>query len=224
MTTPTAAQTASTFVAQPSVTVDGASRTVVQPDEVVFHLGVNTTSPELKQARQENAKRVKSLVDALQGNDISGDDIRTENLRANREYEWVNRERIFRGFQVNRNLTVILRDLERFEDVLSALLETTEVDLNGTQFRYSKIRELDLEIRQQAVADAQRKASAMAEQLGQRIGRAVQIVDSSSGGPAPPMPQQMRMMAAEAAPSQEPLTAPGEIEVNASVTVTFLLD
>lgn len=224
ISTPHAAQSTAAFVPQPSVTVDGSSRTVVQPDEVVFSLGISTTSPELQQARRENAERTKRVVEALRTSGIAEKDIRTENVRAHREYEWTNRERIFRGFQVNRTITVVLRDLQRFEDVLSALLETTEVDLHSTDFRYSKLRELDLQIRQEAVADAQRKAAAMAEQLGQRIGRAVQIVDASREDPGRPVPQQMRMMAAEAAPSQEPITAPGEIEVQARVTVTFLLD
>ena len=209
----------------PTVSVDGSARRIVQPDEVVFNLSVNTTSMELQAARKENASRVAQLVTALEAQSIQPEDIQTENLRASRQYDWNNRQRVFRGFQVGRQLTVVLRDLERFEDILSALLETTEVDLNGTNFRYSKIRELDLEIRRAAVEDARAKASAMAEQLGQRIGRALQIVDGRAPAtPRPPVMAQARMMSVEAAPSQEPLTAPGEIEVTARVSVTFQLD
>ena len=220
--TSVSSQTA-THVQQPSVTVDGTASSQIEPDEAVFTIGVSTTSPELDQARRENASRLKSLVTALDEAGIQDDDIRTQNLMAHRDYEWNNRQRIFKGFQVSRNVTVKLRDLERFETVLGAILETTEVDLHGTEFRNSKLRDHDLDIRQKAVEDARRKAAAMAEQLGQSIGRAISIVDSRNP-PQPPMMMQARMMSAEAAQGDQPITAPGQIEVRSDVQVTFLLE
>ena len=99
-------------------------------------------------------------------------------------------------------------------DIANTYLEKTE---------YSKMDELELELKTRAVKKAKQKADALTQPLGQKVGMAIHIVDNSQ--PYYPRYNQprMEMKAMDAAPA-EPLDINFEkIKVEAQVNVKFAL-
>ncbi len=212
----------------PTITVDGVAEKMVDPDQAVFLLSITTSARELANAQEENRNRTYAAAEAMRALGIPDSDIRTSSVRSQREYDWVNRERIFKGFRVSRSMTIELNDLDKLDLTLAKLLESTEIELSGTRFRLQEKDQWELDIRREAITDARKKAQAMANELGLTLGKAHTVVDTTIT-PAAPMPRQPAMMrmaeASGAGPSpDENLTEAAQIQLRASVRVTFLLD
>ena len=138
----------------------------------------------------------------------------------------------FIGYFVNKTIVVTLRDLDKFEDLLAGSLEAGVNYVHGIQFRTTELRKHRDEARALAIRAAREKAEAMAGELGQEVGQPRQISEEQSGwwsgynawwgsrwgsGMAQNVIQEMGTggMAADGS------LAPGQINVNARVSVTF---
>jgi uncharacterized protein YggE len=126
------------------------------------------------------------------------------------------------GYQVSQWLTVKVRELDRWEDLLTAMLEGGITNLSNAAFQTSRIDELQVEARRLALLDARSKAAEMAGVLGEALGPVLRIDErGGSGGEAPSF--MARGVAAEAMSQSGPIAAPGEIVIRARVQVTFRL-
>jgi uncharacterized protein len=122
------------------------------------------------------------------------------------------------GFESRVGFTIVLRSLQRLDDVLAQLVESGVSELHGVSFTSSRAAEAEDNARREAIADARRKAVLYAEAAGRTLGAAVSIRE---GGDAPgPWGGGVRMMAASADAS----SSPGGIDLGASVRVTFELN
>jgi len=200
-------------LAAATVTVDGTAERQVTPDEVVFVSAVETQAMTLEAARTEAG--------------VAEDRIQTERVQANRVYEWNQRQREFKGFSVSRTIHVISEDLDRFDQLLGVMLETTEVELRGTRFSLTDRQAVELEVRAEAMASARARGEALAAAAGRSLGEVLQIVNSSSP-PSRPGPIPLNVARAEmssaASDDSGPITSPGDITVATSVQVTYRLE
>jgi hypothetical protein len=100
--------------------------------------------------------------------------------------------------------------------VLDALVGAGANELGGISFGIAEPAPLLDDARRKAIADARRKAELFAREAGVALGRVLEI-DESGGGPVPVAYGRM-MAEAVAAP-----VAPGQLDLSASVTVTFAI-
>jgi uncharacterized protein YggE len=218
------------------ITVTGDAEVRVVPDEVILTLGVETWNKKLDVAKGDNDKiiaRVLALTAeyGIEPQHVQTDYVSIEPRYRNGYYE----ESDFIGYFVHKTVVITLRDLSKFEGLLADALESGVNYVHGVQFRTTELRKHRDEARDLAVEAAREKAEAMAGALGQGVGQPLSIVEEQSGWWASygawwgsrwggAMAQNVIQESSGAAWTSDGSVAPGQINVNARVTVTFELN
>lgn len=203
------------------VTVTGVSEIWVEPDEAVLSFGVSSRAQTLEEAQRLQEQEARKVLAAIKGFGIAEKDVQTSRLHMGPEYEYENQRRKQVGYRAAQTFTVILRDLTRYQLLLPKLLQSGVDEVHGIQFRLANPRKYADQARAQAVRAAREKATALAGELGAKIGRPYRIEEHETGDAIPL--QANVMMRAEAA-GQESTIAAGRIRVSARVTVSFELE
>ena len=217
------------------ITVTGDADVRVVPDEVILTLGVETDDLDLTAAKAENDARMSRVVAAAEEVGLPENLIRTDFLRVEPRYRFDGPDRIFLGYWVQKSVSLTLRDVGAFEDLLSASLEAGANYVHGIEFRTTELREHRDRARALALDAAREKAEMMARQLRSSVGETVLVREDRSGwwssyggwwggGRGGYMSQNVVQSAPVGGSGMEGVTAPGQISVNAQVTVTFELE
>jgi len=226
---------ASASEAPRTVTASGDAEIRVVPDEVILTLGVETDDLDLGVAKKENDRRVKAVKAAAHGHGIPPERVSTDFLSINPRYRDHNLRREFLGYLVRRTVVIRSPDISRFEALLSSALEAGANYVHGVDFRTTELRKHRDRARELATVAAYQKAYALAEQLDQKIGRPSRISEGYSGwhssygrwwghGGGSRMSQNVvQNLGSSGAPPADGPTAPGQISVTATVSVTFEL-
>src|SRR5262245_36767187 len=117
------ASVASAQTSQPhTISVSGNSEIRVAPDEVILTIGVENDAMEIARARAENDTRIKAVVQAARTQGVPADHVRTDFLNIEPHYRDYDRRRDFLGYFARRSLSITLRDVSKFEPLMSAVL------------------------------------------------------------------------------------------------------
>ncbi len=163
------------------ITVTGDAEVRVLPDEVILSLGVETWNKQLNIAKKENDQRIKKIIGEAKKHKIEEKHIQTDYLGIEPRYESSYDHKKFIGYFVRKTLVLTLKDICVFENVLSDVLEAGANHVHGISFRTTKLRKFRDQARSLAINAAQEKANALAEELGQKIGKPYSIQENRSG-------------------------------------------
>jgi uncharacterized protein YggE len=211
---------AQTPVPTPPVIVTQGEATLKRaPDQAWITVATETRGPRAAEARRQNAEAMTAVQSALKGAGISGNALRTTGFAVSPEFDWNDGRSTLRGYVVRNQVEVRVDNLDRLSDVLDAVTapRNVAISVQGPRFALKDEREARNDALRAAVEDALSRAAAIAAGAKRSVGPVVRI-DDQGGGMPPPMPIALRMGAAQAEAST-PIT-PGEIEVQARVTVT----
>jgi uncharacterized protein YggE len=199
------------------VTVTGQATVAVAPDTVIIRLGVTTQGKTAKEASESNAKRMTAVLAAIKDGGAAERDVQTSRLSVQPQYD-PNKGGTAHllGFRVTNQVTVKLHDVGRLPAVLDRAIAAGANEMSGIAFTISEHSKLLDQARDDAIADAHRKAELYAKAAGAKLGRVVAITEE--GTPSPPRPFTVMRSAAEAVP-----VAPGEQTLRATVSVSYEL-
>lgn len=201
----------------PMVSVTGKGTVKVVPDEVLIRARIEHTGKSAAEVKAQNDQVVTRIIDYLQDQGVDRRNFQTEYLRLNKDYNYNTKETFY---SANQALNIRLENLEKYENLMSGLLELGLNRIDGIQFQSSKQQDLEVQARELAVINAQEKAQDYAQALGQQVGKAI-VITELEGGNVPPVYRVMEMKVSEA--SAEESIAPGELEISVRVNVSFLL-
>ena len=232
-----AAQQATTNPPSPprTISVSGTAQVLVVPDEVVLTLGVETSDPQLAVAESKNDDIVTRVLRVTKDAGIESKYVQTDYMSIEPRYQDSYNQRTFLGYWVRKSIVITLKDITRFEGLLSQCLEAGVNYVQGIEFRTSELRKHRDTARAMAIKAAQEKATAMAKELQQEIGQPLSIHEEYSrwyspwnswwGSSSGRGMAQNTVQNAPAGSAQERDSglAPGQIAVDASVTVGFEL-
>jgi uncharacterized protein YggE len=204
------------------ITVSGEGEVKVVPDEVVLTLGVETWNQSLDTATNENDRRVQAVIGAAEDHDIEEKNIQTSKLSIEPRYQnqWDRQE--FVGYFVRKTIVITLTDTSKFEALLADVLEAGANYVYGIQFRTSELQKYKDQARIAAIQDARDKASLLAGELNEDIGRPHDIREGSSSSWYWYNESSAALGAARSSESGSAI-ALGEISITATVTVSFEL-
>ncbi len=197
------------------VTVTGEATVAVAPDSAVIRIGVSSQDKTAREASDANAKQMTAVLAAIKSNNIAERDIQTSRLSLQPQYD-ANKSGTARltGFQATNQVTVRIRDIGNLAAVLDSAISAGANEMSGIEFVVSEQSKLLDRARDDAIADARRKAELYAKAAGARLGHVVAI--SEEGSALPPHP--MQTLRASAVP-----ISPGEQTLKAVVTVSYEL-
>jgi uncharacterized protein len=211
----------------------------VAPDEVELLLGIETLDPSLAKAKQENDLKIKTVMDSLKAQKIDPKWIQTDAVMIEPHYWSRNSGNEatppkLTHYTVRRNIVVVLKDVSKFESVLSASLESGVNYVQDISFKNSQLRKHRDVARSMAIRAAKEKAVALAGELSMKVGKPFTINESGgnyypsyrSSGRGNAFMNAQNSVAAEP-PNAEVVQgtfAPGQINIDATVSVVFELE
>jgi uncharacterized protein YggE len=201
--------------AEKLVTVTGEATVAVAPDTAIIRLGVGTQEKTAREASEANARQMTAVLAAIKDTGIADRDIQTSRLSLQPQYD-PNKSGTARltGFQASNQVTVRIRDIDKLPTVLDRAITAGANEMSGIEFVVSEQSKLLDQARDDAIADARRKADLYAKAAGAKLGRVVSITEEGSTPP----PRPIQALRAGAVP-----IAPGEQTLKAIVTVSYEL-
>ncbi len=219
------------------ISVSGEAEIKVVPDEVIMTLGVETLNKDLAQAKEESDQKIKKIIEAAQKLKIEAKNIQMDFISIQPEYETGSFKFQDKGatrYYVRKTLAITLKDISKFEELLSNVISAGANYIHGIEFRTSELRKYRDQARAMAIKAAQEKATALAKELGRSIGRPQSIQEGQAGfwsgynswwGSR--WGNQMSQNASQSinSPTQSESTVPlGQISITANVNVSFDLE
>jgi uncharacterized protein YggE len=182
-------------------------------------LGVETRDAEAQKAAEQNNAQMADVMAALRAMGIADEDVQTADYSIRAEIDWSDGEQRVLGYIVNNSVVVKMRDMDKVGDVLDAATEAGANNIYGIQFTFDDPSALREQARAAAMAEARKKADALAQLAGVGLGRPRYISESFTEIPPLYAAREFAM-----APSEGGGTTPvsaGELEVIVQVQVTY---
>ena len=209
-----------------TISVQGEGTVNVAPDRAVVRFGVVSEAETAEAARSQNADAAARSMNAVRDLGIPDNRIRMEalQLQPRREYNPETRQREEKGYEATRQIVVNVDSLDRLSVLVTRVVQEGANRLSGIQYDLSDRDAVRNDALREAAEAAQAKADLLATALGASLGPVQQIREQSFSFPRPMMRMEAAAMktADQAAPQPDAYAA-GEIEVSASVQVTFAL-
>ena len=168
------------------VLVTGDSIVQAQPDTAILSISVVSQAKRALEAQQDNANKSDAVVRALKAAAGAGAEIKTSgySLQPIRVYK-EGQPPLITGYEARNSVTVTLSDLTKVGSVIDAAGGAGANDVSGISFTLRK----DRPARDQALADATREAVNKAQVIAQALGgRVVRILEVQEEGFTRPRP------------------------------------
>jgi uncharacterized protein YggE len=222
---------------QPYIAVTGDAEIKVAPDKAVITLGVESIDSSMVTAKKETDGILKKVTRAITKLGVDESDIQTDYLNVEPVYARYRELDTFQGNHIRRRLIVTLKDISKFDELLSDVLSAGASRILDVQFVTEDLRKYRDQARAMAVKAAAEKARDMTAELGQTVGKAIYINENKSyrrswywyygwnwGRYSGASPFNVSQNVAEPGDQADAPLAVGKISVTASVTAFFLLE
>lgn len=208
------------FLDVPYLETQAQVDTLVTPDKIYLNISIQEKDSKGRVSVEEQENKMAQRLKAL-GIDLDKQLV-IKDLSSNFEKYFLRGKEVLKSKQYSllvytgKQAAEVMVALEQL-DIANAFLEKTE---------YSKMDELELELKARAIKRAKQKADALTKPLGQKVGLAIHIVDNSQ--PYYPRYNQAPMMEMKTVSADmgqaEPLDIDFEkIKVETTVNVKFAL-
>lgn len=190
-----------------------------EPDIAEVGAGVMTQAQTAEQAVRMNADAMRRIVDRLKALGIADRDIQTSsfNLSPQFDYDRQNGKQTFTGYQVNNQVRVTLRDLDKAGQTLDALVKAGANNIYGPNF----MLEDDVDARRQARRQAFERGMAQARELAGLAGYAkVRLLEVSEGYQSFRGPQPVAMRTSPVADESTPIE-PGQVGTGVTLGLKY---
>ncbi|MCX6784351.1 MAG: SIMPL domain-containing protein [Candidatus Komeilibacteria bacterium] len=210
-------------VRQPTVVVTGEGKVTVKPDVAIMSFGLVSQNVSLNQAQKDNTEKMNNFLKSLK-KDFSVDekDIQTSNYQMNPRYDWRDGRQTLVGYEVNQNVAVKIRNLEKVGE-LAALAGQSQLNQVGDlRFTIDDPEKARTEARAKAFAQIKEKAKALSEVSGIKLGKIISLQENSNSGSVPrPMMYAASDMVGKEAAVIAPTVEVGSNEITAQFSVEY---
>lgn len=215
-----------------TLTVEGQGKAYMSPDMAYIDVGVTADAETSEEAVEEGSKKMENVTEALKSFGVEEKDIQTTNYSVYPKYKWIplDQTNVEDGFTFSQSVKVRIRDFEKIGEGLAEVTKAGANLVGGVYFDIENNEKVKAEARKKAVEDARKKAEAISEETGIRLGKVVNFWESGGdvfygkggGGMAYQEERAMSMDAAlPTANIAPPVISPGEQEVIMSVSLTY---
>jgi uncharacterized protein len=205
-------------VPPPMISVTGEATVAVAPDLAEIDGGVTTEAKTAREASDANNAAMGKVLLALKGAGIDEKDYQTSRLSLQPQNA-PNRSGppAIVGYRAANRVTIRVRDVAKIANVIDTLVGAGANEIGGINFTVSQNSKLLDQAREQALADARRKAEIYANAAGVTLGSPLSISEEHS-----PTPMPYRRMSAGIAAAAAPV-AQGEETLQVTVSVSWAI-
>jgi uncharacterized protein YggE len=202
------------------ITTTGEGTTSAPPDIARLSVGVSALRTRAGDAREAAAASLQRMIDALRAAGITDNDLQTRSMAVTPEFDYDKGRQRPRGVRATNVISVTIRDLDNAGAIIDAALSAAGDDavLHGIDFAIEHPDAQHDAALRAAVADARRKAETLAAATGVSLGAPLRIAEHVFLH----RPTARLAVALEVESGPTPV-APGEVDVNARVEVTWAI-
>jgi uncharacterized protein YggE len=198
------------------ITVTGTGTVKTVPNQAEFSLGVQTQTASAREALAANSEKMRRVLAALSSAGVSKSDVTTQDVSVSPSYGGTGQAN---GYTAGNTVSVKIHDLAKTGTILDAASKAGANQVYGPTLTRSDQDAQQAKALADAVGNARKKAQALADAAGVRLGAVTAITEGVDTGPQPYFAQASGRAAADkAVPIQ-----PGTQDLQATVTVTFAI-
>ena len=220
---PVTAQDPGPAAAPRTLDVSADATVARSPDRASIELAVETLGETAREAVRGNAEAMTEVLETLEGLGIPSSSIRTRSISLSPRYrrDMETEQQVITGYHATNRVSVRVDDVDRIGAVVDAAIAAGANRVQGIHFEIGDPEAAYHEALELAVAKARREAEVVARAMGATLGPAIRV---STGGFRLPMMEGPRMETMAMRAADPTPVEPGELEVNASVQITYRLD
>ncbi|OYU81751.1 MAG: hypothetical protein CFE23_02375 [Flavobacterium sp. BFFFF1] len=204
----------------PLLTVNGEGKVRVAPDQVSISVSIVSNGTKSADVKKENDTKVDAVLKYIKKMNIAKENYQTQRVSLYDNYDYEKRKH---NYQATQTITVLLKDLSKYDELMEGLTDTGVNNISGVEFKTSMLEYHKSEARRSAIRNARLKADDLVSALGQSLGEAFTVVDNSQIDYPRPMYNEMAMKMADSVMGRNETLAAGEIEITANVSVSYIL-
>lgn len=201
-----------------SISVSGIGEVSFEPNIAYVALGVSGVFQDVSKGQREINDSVNKFLVKTKGV-IPADNISTERLNINQNYEYISGKRQFVGYNIEQQLKVKLDDVKLIGKVIDLAVESGLNNIGQVVFSSSKLDEYNQKALKLALLDAKKKAELIAGTMN--VGKIKLKNISESGGSVQPYRSEGFQMKALAASDTATQFQVGDMKVGAQVNVIY---
>jgi uncharacterized protein YggE len=201
------------------ITIQGEGRVFARPDVALIKLGITTDGWKAEVAVKENAEKMNAVLKEIKFLNVEEKDIQTSKYNLSLRYEWIEGKRIFRGYALEQEVKVKIRDFEKIGEIIE---RAASQGANLVGELYFTVDDIDLvrqKAREEAIKKAKIKAREIAKQSGIKLGKLINVYE---GSVFMPYSSDIAASPIEFAVSKSvPEIQPGEQEVTVEINLVY---
>lgn len=200
------------------VQVQGVGTATGTPDVLRVTVGVETSGPTVDEALESANAAARRVLDALRAAEVADRDVQTVNVQLYPRYD--HNGAAITGYVAHQDLAVTLRDLDVAGGTVTAAVEAggDAARLQGVSYALDDDTALQAQAREQAFADARRRAEQYAVLAGRELGDLVWVREQVHPSDHVPVAEADAAGGGTAVP-----IAPGSTEVTVTAEVRWSL-
>jgi uncharacterized protein YggE len=221
----TAASPAEEAAQRQTVTVNSTESVTVVPDIAEIVYSIETQEADAQTCQQKNSEETDKVVAMLKELGVEESSIQTTGYYLNPRYDWSTNTQVLIGYEAVTTLTVSDLPLDQTGSILSASVEAGVNNIQSISYLSSQYDASYQEALSLAVTAAQEKAQAMAAAGGFELEGIATMQETSNYTEARYNDTAAAQMysSTEASDEKSATIMPGELEVEASVVVEFIM-
>lgn len=207
------------------VITSGTGLIKVEPNMAQLRMQLEALNKDGGAAKSDVDGRVNHFLGALKTLNIDEADVVASALQLSPNYEYYNQKRQFTGYRASRTINLTLNKLEQLNQLMDLALKSGIDQIGHIELKVANEQQYQHQAQQEAIADSQQKAAALAKAYGATLGPILQIEYQGSAIHYPQQNFGMRAMSRGATMEQ---AAPGrylhdKIQFSDHINVIFEL-
>lgn len=166
------------------ITVQGTAIISLKPDMASLYLGVNAQATTATLAQSSASKAMAAVIAAVKKQGVADTDLATQGINLNPTYDPnIGGTAHVNGYQASQSLSVKVRDLDKVGPIIDAGVAAGATSVGGISFSLADPTAATDQARQMAVADAHKRAQALASAAGVTLGAPISVTEESATQP-----------------------------------------
>ncbi len=208
--------------------VTGDGEVTTAPDRAKISAGVQVNDSTVAAVQDKGNKIITQVTADLVKLGVDKADIKTSGYSLYPNYDYRSNPQKIIGYNLNISLLITIKDFNKINDVIDTATRDGANQVGGVSFTLSddKRRQIEDQVRELAIQRAKEKATSLSRIAGIRLGKIINVVESSNQVPRAltmyaketMMPVPTNDAAGGATPTQ---VSPGSTTFSMSVTLSY---
>lgn len=202
------------------ITVQGVGTITLTPDLATISVGIQSQAASAAKAQSAASAAMTRIIDAVKKAGVADVDLKSQWISLQPQYDYASGSSTRRvtGYQANQALAIKVRKIETTGAVIDAAVAAGATQVSGISFSVADPTTATAQARSAAIADAKKRAAALAQAAGVSLGSLLTVTEVSAPSPVPYLAGDLRTAQDGTTPVQT-----GTTDLGVTVTATFAI-